>query len=104
MIVYWCKEEKKNFKNEKEEIKTIIYPISDLDLYNLNSFNSEELNKNDFFEENSFNEIYNDFDNNNSSDTRSVSTDENKEIFENIILNIISSPLNNEKEIDEKRN
>ena len=105
MIVYWCKEEKKNFKNEKEETKTIIYPTSDLDLNNLNSFNSEELNnlynQNDFFEENPFNEIYNDFDNNNSSDTRSVSTDENKELFENIILNIISSPLNNEKEIDE---
>ncbi len=121
MIVYWCKDKKnsqnKFLQNKKEDTKTIIYPYLDLDeSSNSNSFDLNELNNSSnsiqnelsFFEdeENSFSEIYNEnneIENNNLSDTRSFSNEENKERFENLIINMLSIPLNNENQFDEKK-
>ena len=108
MIVYWCKNNSqssnKNKKNTFEETKTLIYPFPELDnsLNKSDSFDFDELNNSSnqnysFIEEDSssFIDIFNEIENNNFSDTKSISIDENKNRIENFITSVLSSNDNN---------
>ena len=112
MIVYWCKNntQSTNKKNKIEETKTLIYPFPDLDtsLNKSNSFDFDELkdssNQNySFIEEDSSSviDIFNEIENNNFSDTKSISTDENKIRIENMLINVLSS--NEDNKLNEKQ-
>ena len=107
MIVYWHKEDKKP-KNKKIKIKkesekkteTLIYPVPNkmLSLNNSNSFDLDEINNSlnqncSFVEEDSSSviEICKEIENNNYSETRSISLDDNKIKMENIIVNILNT-------------
>ena len=112
MIVYWCKNntQSTNKKNKIEETKTLIYPFPDLDtsLNKSNSFDFDELNNSSnqnysFIEEDSSSviDIFNEIENNNFSDTKSISTDENKIRIENMLINVLSS--NEDNKLNEKQ-
>lgn len=112
MIVYWCKNntQSTNKKNKIEETKTLIYPFPDLDtsLNKSNSFDFDEFkdssNQNySFIEEDSSSviDIFNEIENNNFSDTKSISTDENKIRIENMLINVLSS--NEDNKLNEKQ-
>ena len=112
MIVYWCKNntQSSNKTNKKEETKTLIYPFPDIDtsLNKSKSFDFDELNNSSnlnysFIEEDSSSviDIFNEIESNNFSDTKSISTDENKNRIENMIINVLS--LNEENKLNEKQ-